>query len=191
MFTERNQNKPCCQLKTLYLRIAIQTELNVNRLRGFHLTEQTHTPTHTHSPARIKWQCVGPVWPGSGYVGPVWPGSGCVGPVWSGSGCVGPVWSSSGCVSMDTVSLSVCVSPGGDPVFWWLPVSGRGDVVLHQETVTVPILLLLVFTHNPPLVEHRGPPRPPTHKETTLQTKHRNLVCPTQQQEVETVDRLK
>lgn len=66
---------------------------------------------------------------------------------------------------MHLASHSVSLSPAGDPVFRWLPVPGRGDVVLDQETIRVHVLLLLVFTHNPPLVQCRRP----THKETTLQ----------------------
>lgn len=54
-------------------------------------------------------------------------------------------------------------------MFWWLPVSTRGNLLPDQETVRVHVLLLLVFTQKPPLVQNRGLPRRPTHEETALQ----------------------
>ena len=73
-------------------------------------------------------------------------------------------------------------------MFGRVAVFGQGGVASNQETVRISVLLLLVFTQNPPLVDCCGLQLPLTHKETTLQTKHKPAE-PGEQREVETVNR--
>lgn len=81
--------------------------------------------------------------------------------------------------------LLVRLSPQSDPVFWGFSAPSTRCLLLDQETISISILLLLVFTHNPPLVERSGTPRPLTLKETALQTKQNGMRMKHQQVDTE------